>query len=133
MRQGLARVNPLWSPEVELYEVCASCGARRQLAGAIAKFQESLAIRPGDRSALSGWAEALAAVQSGPVPDEIAKLEEAIGKFEEVLARDSGFRSAVLGRAGAKVRLAWRRSPDAARNFLADALLVAVDPRVRTE
>jgi hypothetical protein len=31
VRHGLARVNPLWSPEVELYEVCASCGARRQL------------------------------------------------------------------------------------------------------
>jgi len=31
VRQGLAWVNPVWTPEVELYEVCASCGARRQL------------------------------------------------------------------------------------------------------
>lgn len=31
VRQGLAWVNPAWSPEVELFEVCTSCGARRQL------------------------------------------------------------------------------------------------------
>jgi hypothetical protein len=31
VRQGLAWVNPAWSPEVELFEVCASCGARRQM------------------------------------------------------------------------------------------------------
>jgi hypothetical protein len=31
VRQGLARVNPLWTPEVELFEVCSSCKARRHL------------------------------------------------------------------------------------------------------
>jgi hypothetical protein len=31
VRQGLAWVNPVWTPEVEMYEVCPSCGARRQL------------------------------------------------------------------------------------------------------
>lgn len=31
VRQGLAWVNPMWSPEVELFEVCGACGARRQL------------------------------------------------------------------------------------------------------
>jgi hypothetical protein len=31
VRQGLAWVNPVWAPDVELYEVCAYCGARRQL------------------------------------------------------------------------------------------------------
>ncbi|HEV7188712.1 MAG TPA: hypothetical protein VGN28_12530 [Blastococcus sp.] len=29
VRQGLAWVNPVWSPDVELFEVCAACGARR--------------------------------------------------------------------------------------------------------
>jgi hypothetical protein len=33
-RSGLAWVNPAWSPEVELVEVCSSCGARRQLEAA---------------------------------------------------------------------------------------------------
>lgn len=31
VRQGLAWINPVWTPEVELFEVCPSCGARRQL------------------------------------------------------------------------------------------------------
>jgi hypothetical protein len=31
MRTGLARVNPAWTPEVELFEVCAACGAQREL------------------------------------------------------------------------------------------------------
>ena len=31
VRHGLAWVNPAWVPEVELFEVCGSCGARRQL------------------------------------------------------------------------------------------------------
>jgi hypothetical protein len=31
LRHGLAWVNPVWAPEVELFEVCSSCGARRQL------------------------------------------------------------------------------------------------------
>jgi hypothetical protein len=31
LRQGLAWVNPVWTPEVELYEVCSACGARRLL------------------------------------------------------------------------------------------------------
>jgi len=34
VRQGLAWVNPAWTPEVELFEVCSSCGARRQLENA---------------------------------------------------------------------------------------------------
>jgi hypothetical protein len=31
VRQGLAWMNPAWTPEVELFEVCSRCGARRQL------------------------------------------------------------------------------------------------------
>jgi hypothetical protein len=31
VRQGFAWVNPLWSPEVDLYELCSACGARRPL------------------------------------------------------------------------------------------------------
>lgn len=31
VRQGLAWVNPAWTPEVELFEVCSDCGARREL------------------------------------------------------------------------------------------------------
>lgn len=31
VRSGLSWMNPVWSPEVELFEVCTSCGARRQL------------------------------------------------------------------------------------------------------
>jgi hypothetical protein len=31
VRQGLGWMNPAWAPEVELFEVCSSCGARRQL------------------------------------------------------------------------------------------------------
>jgi hypothetical protein len=31
VRHGLAWMNPAWTPEVELFEVCSSCGARRQL------------------------------------------------------------------------------------------------------
>ena len=33
VRQGLAWMNPAWSPEIELFEVCSSCGARRELEG----------------------------------------------------------------------------------------------------
>ena len=35
VRQGLAWVNPLWSPEVDLYEMCSACGARRPLESAL--------------------------------------------------------------------------------------------------
>ena len=31
VRQGLAWVNPLWSPEVDIYELCSACGAKRSL------------------------------------------------------------------------------------------------------
>ena len=31
MRQGLAWVNPAWTPGIELYEVCPACGALREL------------------------------------------------------------------------------------------------------
>jgi hypothetical protein len=31
VRHGLGWMNPAWTPEIELFEVCASCGARRQL------------------------------------------------------------------------------------------------------
>jgi hypothetical protein len=31
VRHGLAWVNPVWAPEVELFEVCSECGARRLL------------------------------------------------------------------------------------------------------
>jgi hypothetical protein len=33
VRSGLAWVNPLWSPEVAVYELCSACGARRELEG----------------------------------------------------------------------------------------------------
>ncbi|HEY0510022.1 MAG TPA: hypothetical protein VGD12_18320 [Blastococcus sp.] len=29
LRQGLAWMNPFWSPSVEVYELCGGCGARR--------------------------------------------------------------------------------------------------------
>ncbi|UOY00235.1 hypothetical protein [Blastococcus sp. PRF04-17] len=35
VRQGLAWLNPVWSPDVELYELCSSCGARRPLESAL--------------------------------------------------------------------------------------------------
>jgi hypothetical protein len=31
VRRGFAWVNPVWSPEIELFEVCSACGARRML------------------------------------------------------------------------------------------------------
>jgi hypothetical protein len=31
VRQGLAWMNPLWSPEVDVYELCSACGAKRPL------------------------------------------------------------------------------------------------------
>jgi hypothetical protein len=34
VRQGLSWVNPAWAPEIELFEVCAGCGARRQIEAA---------------------------------------------------------------------------------------------------
>jgi hypothetical protein len=36
VRQGLAWINPAWSPDVEVYELCAACGAKRLLEGSLA-------------------------------------------------------------------------------------------------
>jgi hypothetical protein len=35
VRQGLAWMNPLWSPTVDVYELCGACGARRPLGSAL--------------------------------------------------------------------------------------------------
>jgi hypothetical protein len=35
IRQGLAWMNPLWSPTVDVYELCGACGARRPLESAL--------------------------------------------------------------------------------------------------
>ena len=32
VRQGLARLNPTWDPDVRVYELCQVCGAKRPLA-----------------------------------------------------------------------------------------------------
>lgn len=35
VRHGFAWVNPLWSPEVDVYELCSACGAKRFLESAL--------------------------------------------------------------------------------------------------
>lgn len=31
VRSGLALVNPRWDPDIRVYELCRSCGAKRQV------------------------------------------------------------------------------------------------------
>jgi tetratricopeptide (TPR) repeat protein len=92
------------------------------LAGAIAKFREALELRPGYKRALSGWADALATRDGGPVEKEIEAYEAAIAKYGEALEPDAMFRAALLGRANARRLLSWLKPQAEALQLLNDAV-----------
>ncbi len=91
------------------------------LAGAIAKFEHALEVRPGYKWALSSWGDALAATDTGLVKTQIAGYEAAISKYDEALQVDPTFRPALMGRASVKTRLSWLKPDGAALVLLVQA------------
>ncbi|HEV2446392.1 MAG TPA: hypothetical protein VGS58_10735, partial [Candidatus Sulfopaludibacter sp.] len=91
------------------------------LAAAIGRFRQALEVRPGYKWALTGWAEALAALDGGPVEKEIENCEAAIAKHGEALQADPAFRTALVGRDAVQVRLSWLRPRTEAASLLDEA------------